>query len=58
MVDQDGRAAKLNPVEAERVMGFREGYTGGCGLSDRQRLEALGNGWDVGTIEQIFSFLL
>jgi hypothetical protein len=57
VVDQGGHAVKLRPLEVERVMGLRDGYTGGCGLSEKKRLEVLGNGWDVATIKQLLGCL-
>ena len=46
---------KLNPVEAERLQTLPDNYT--QGVSDSQRLKAIGNGWTVDVIAHIFSFI-
>jgi hypothetical protein len=53
----DGQKGKLNVREVERVM-VGEGYTGKCGLSDKARLELLGDSWHLDTITQLLSPLL
>ena len=44
-----GKKEALNPAEVERLMA-REGYTNGCGLSNKSRLEVLGESWHLPTI--------
>lgn len=43
---------KLTPVECERLQGLPDDYT--AGVSATQRYRALGNGWQVDTVEHIF----
>jgi site-specific DNA-cytosine methylase len=38
------KKGKLNPDFVEAMMGAPIGFTDGCGLSERQRIEVLGNG--------------
>ena len=39
-------AQHLRPEEAERLMGMEPGCTAGQGVTPRQRLKCIGNGWD------------
>ena len=49
-VVQDGRLRRLSVLECERLMGFPEGYTDGCGGSPTARYMALGNSWAVAVV--------
>ena len=44
---------KLTPIECERLQGVDDNYTNH--VSNTQRYRMLGNGWQVTTIEHIFS---
>lgn len=46
---------RLTPVECERLQTLPDGYT--AGVSDTQRYKALGNGWTVDVIANIFKGL-
>lgn len=54
-VMDNGRVRKLTPVEYERLQGLPDDYT--LGVSDSQRYNVCGNGWNIPTIEFILSFL-
>ena len=47
-----GEKEALNPAEVERLMA-RGGYTNGCGLSNKSRLEVLGESWHLPTIVEL-----
>jgi DNA (cytosine-5)-methyltransferase 1 len=49
----DGRLRRLVPEELEKLMGFRPGWTAGCGMSDVQRAFCMGNAVVVGVIRRI-----
>ena len=49
---------RMHPIEAERCQNVPDNFTNVAGLSDNKRLGMIGNGWTVGIIEHIFSFLL
>lgn len=53
MNNQTGVVRKPTPVEAERLQGVPDNYT--AVVSDSQRYKVLGNGWNVNTIEHMFS---
>ena len=55
MVTCDGKFRKLTPIECERLMGLKDGYT--AAASESQRYKMLGNGWQVDTIKHIFEGL-
>ena len=46
----------LFPEEAEQLHGMEPGCTAGRGITNRQRLEAIGRGWDVNVTSTILSF--
>lgn len=43
LVTRGGRIRKITPLEAERAMGFSDGYTDAAGLSFRERHAVIGN---------------
>lgn len=51
----DGYIRKLSPVECERLQCLPDGYTEG--VSDNQRIRALGNGWTCDVIAHILSYI-
>jgi len=51
----DGTIRKLSPNECEALMGLPHDYTNG--LSDTQRYKAIGNGWQVDTIEYLLTWV-
>lgn len=51
----DGYIRKLTPVECERLQCLPDGYTEG--VSDNQRIKALGNGWTADVIVHILKYL-
>lgn len=44
------------PEEAEQLHGLRQGCTAGRNVTNKQRLEAIGRGWDVNVTNKILSF--
>ena len=46
---------RLTPLEAERLQTLPDNYT--AGVSDKNRYEAIGNGWTVDVIAHILSFI-
>jgi len=55
IVTQGDRWRRLARVEAERMMGFPDGYTDA--VSRKQALHGTGNSWSVPVVEHIFSHL-
>ena len=51
----NGIHRKISSLEAERLQNVPDNYT--HGLSDNKRIHALGNGWNVNTVQHIFSYL-
>ena len=51
----EGKVRKPIPIEVERAQTLPDNYT--HGLSDNQRIKAIGNGWTVDVIAHIFSYL-
>jgi len=51
----DGVIRKITPNECEALMGLPHDYTNG--LSDTQRYKAIGNGWNVPTIEYLLTMV-
>ena len=51
----DGTIRKISPNECEALMGLPHDYT--KGLSDTQRYKAIGNGWQVDTIEHLLTMV-
>ena len=49
------RIRRLTPIEYERLQTLPENYT--QGISEAQRYKVVGNGWTVGVIEHILSFI-
>ena len=50
-----GVPQQLRPHEAEKLMGMPAGVTEGPGISNLQRLTAVGNGWDINVMRLFFS---
>lgn len=50
---ESGRVRRLTPIECERLQGLPDDYT--HGVSNSQRYKQLGNGWQIDTLEHIFS---
>lgn len=48
---------KLHPIEGERLQGLPDNYTLCDGVSENQRFEMIGNGWDIKVIEFLLSNL-
>ena len=46
---------RLTPLEAERLQTLPDNYT--IGVSDKDRYEAIGNGWTVDVVSYILSFI-
>ena len=46
----------LYPEEAEQLHGMTPGCTAGRGVTNKQRLEAIGRGWDVNVTNMLLSF--
>ena len=46
----------LYPEEAEALHGMTPGCTAGRGVTNKQRLEAIGKGWDVNVTSMLLSF--
>ena len=44
----------LQPIEAEGLMGMDLGSTAAVGITAKQRLEVIGNGWDIHTVSMLF----
>lgn len=55
LLDEANVFRKLTTVECERLQGVPDGYTS-C-VSNSQAYKMLGNGWQIDTIEHIFSFI-
>jgi DNA (cytosine-5)-methyltransferase 3A len=51
----DGKVRRLTPVECERLQTLPNNYTEG--LTDAQRIKAIGNGWTVDIIAHILSHI-
>ena len=54
--DGDYIVRKLSPIECERLQTLPDNYT--AGISDTNRIKALGNGWTVDVIAHIFKSLI
>jgi site-specific DNA-cytosine methylase len=52
---ESGMVRRLTPLECERLQTVKDNYT--KNVSDTQRYRMLGNGWTVGVVEHIFSFI-
>jgi hypothetical protein len=50
------KAQHLRPHEAEALMAMTPGITAGCGVNARDRLRAVGNGWDMNVAVMLFRF--
>ena len=57
IIDDDFNIREFTPIEVERLFNFPDNYTKCDGVSKTKRLEMLGNGWDVGMLSHIFSFI-
>lgn len=55
-VNIGGKISRLTISELEKVQGLPVGYTEG--IAERKRKKAIGNGWQVDTIEQILKGLI
>lgn len=52
-----GQIRELTPLECERLQTLPDNYTKIDGMTDGNRIKAIGNGWTVDVIAHIFSFL-
>lgn len=52
-----GQIRKLTPLECERLQTLPDNYTKFDGLTDGNRIKAIGNGWTVDVIAHILSFI-
>lgn len=52
-ISQNDRIRRLTPLECERLMGFPDNYTRLKGSKDTSRYKAIGNSWNIQTIEWI-----
>lgn len=50
-----GQIRKLTPIECERLQTLSDNYTKLEGITDSNRIKALGNGWTVDVVSHIFS---
>jgi hypothetical protein len=46
----------LYPIEAERLMGLEPNSTAGNGVTTKQRLIGIGDGWDVRVTAMLLSY--
>lgn len=54
-ISQNDRIRRLSPLECERLMGFPDNYTNILNAKDTSRYKAIGNSWNIQTIEWIVS---
>lgn len=54
--EQFQKAQQLRPSEAERLMGLPLNCTSGCGVTAKDRLRAIGDGWDLNVTSMLFRF--
>lgn len=52
-ISQDNRLRRLSPLEAERLMGFPDGYTDLAGAKKTNRYQTIGNSWAVPVVKWI-----
>ena len=57
IIDEDYNIREFTPIEAERLQTLPDNYTLIDGIKNKQRYEAIGNGWTVDVIAHIFSYL-
>lgn len=53
--EENGKSYCVGPITAERLFGFKDNYTEG--LSNSKRLDVLGDGWCIPTINRFFENL-
>jgi len=56
IINNNTSIRRLTPIECERLQTMKDNYT--QGVSDSQRYKMIGNGWNIGTICHIFSYLI
>lgn len=52
-ISQNDKIRRLTPLECERLMGFPDNYTNLPNAKDTSRYKAIGNSWNIQTIEWI-----
>lgn len=57
IIDENGNIREFTPIEAERLQTLPDDYTLISGIKNKERYEALGNGWTVDVIAHIFKGL-
>ena len=57
IIDENGNIREFTPIEAERLQTLPDDYTFVSGIKNKERYEALGNGWTVDVIAHIFKGL-
>lgn len=57
IIDENGNIREFTPIEAERLQTLPDDYTLVSGIKNKERYEALGNGWTVDVIAHIFKGL-
>ena len=50
-------AQHVRPHEAEKLMGMDAGTTAGPGITAKQRLQAIGGGWDINVTSALLQHL-
>jgi DNA (cytosine-5)-methyltransferase 3A len=58
IIDENGNIREFTPIEAERLQTLPDDYTLASGIKNKERYEALGNGWTVDVIAHIFKGLI
>ena len=57
IIDENFNIRQFTPIEAERLQTLPDNYTLIDGIKDKQRYEAIGNGWTVDVVAHIFKGL-
>lgn len=57
IIDENFNIRQFTPIEAERLQTLPDNYTLIEGITNKQRYEAIGNGWTVDVIAHIFSHI-
>ena len=58
IIDENGNIREFTPIEAERLQTLPDDYTLVSGIKNKERYEALGNGWTVDVIAHILKGVL
>jgi DNA (cytosine-5)-methyltransferase 3A len=53
IIDENGNIREFTPIEAERLQTLPDDYTLASGIKNKERYEALGNGWTVDVVAHI-----